>query len=137
MNICVIPARGGSKRIPKKNIKDFLGKPIIAYSIQVALKSKLFDAVLVSTDDNDSNVWADSVEFVNDELSIYNPGPLNLTVLVDQHGNGDDWNVSNDFILLAGETTVITAIAPSTGHSFAWLENNDGIVELHLATHEV
>ena len=92
---------------------------------------------VVSTDDNDSNVWADSVEFVNDELSIYNPGPLNLTVLVDQHGNGDDWNVSNDFILLAGETTVITAIAPSTGHSFAWLENNDGIVELHLATHEV
>ena len=53
MNICVIPARGGSKRIPKKNIKKFLGKPIIAYSIQVALKSKLFDAVLVSTDDNE------------------------------------------------------------------------------------
>jgi pseudaminic acid cytidylyltransferase len=51
MNICVIPARGGSKRIPKKNIKDFLGKPIIAYSIKAALDSKLFDRVIVSTDD--------------------------------------------------------------------------------------
>lgn len=48
--IAIIPARGGSKRIPKKNIKDFLGKPIIAYSIQVALESDLFDEVMVSTD---------------------------------------------------------------------------------------
>lgn len=52
-NLCIIPARGGSKRIPKKNIKDFLGKPIIAYSIEVALKSNLFDRVMVSTDDEE------------------------------------------------------------------------------------
>lgn len=50
-NIAIIPARGGSKRIPRKNIKDFLGKPIIAYSIQAALDSGLFDEVMVSTDD--------------------------------------------------------------------------------------
>lgn len=49
--ICIIPARGGSKRIPKKNIKNFLGKPIIAYSIEAALSSQLFDEVMVSTDD--------------------------------------------------------------------------------------
>lgn len=48
--IAIIPARGGSKRIPKKNIKDFLGKPIIEYSITTALKSGLFDRVIVSTD---------------------------------------------------------------------------------------
>ena len=52
-NICIIPARGGSKRIPRKNIKDFLGKPIIAYSIQAALDSGLFDEVMVSTDDKE------------------------------------------------------------------------------------
>ena len=52
-NICIIPARGGSKRIPKKNIKVFLGKPIIAYSIKAALDSKLFDEVMVSTDDEE------------------------------------------------------------------------------------
>ena len=52
-NLCIIPARGGSKRIPRKNIKDFLGKPIIAYSIEAALSSGCFDEVMVSTDDNE------------------------------------------------------------------------------------
>lgn len=52
-NLCIIPARGGSKRIPRKNIKEFLGKPIIAYSIEAALKSNLFDEVMVSTDDEE------------------------------------------------------------------------------------
>jgi N-acylneuraminate cytidylyltransferase len=50
-NICIIPARGGSKRIPRKNIKLFLGKPIIAYSIEAAINSKIFDEIMVSTDD--------------------------------------------------------------------------------------
>jgi pseudaminic acid cytidylyltransferase len=49
-NLAVIPARGGSKRIPKKNIKDFLGEPIISYSIKAAIKSKLFSEIIVSTD---------------------------------------------------------------------------------------
>ena len=53
MNLCVIPARGGSKRIPRKNIKDFLGKPIIAYSIKAALESNLFEKIIVSTDDKE------------------------------------------------------------------------------------
>ena len=48
--IAIITARGGSKRIPKKNIKEFCGKPIIAYSIEAALKSGIFDEVMVSTD---------------------------------------------------------------------------------------
>ena len=51
--VAIIPARGGSKRIPRKNIKDFLGKPIIAYSIEAALASNLFDEVMVSTDDEE------------------------------------------------------------------------------------
>ena len=46
MNLCVIPARGGSKRIPKKNIKNFFGKPIIAYSIEAAIRSKIFDKII-------------------------------------------------------------------------------------------
>jgi len=49
-NIAIITARGGSKRIPKKNIRPFLGKPIIAYSIETALNSGIFDEVMVSTD---------------------------------------------------------------------------------------
>lgn len=48
--LAIIPARGGSKRIPRKNIRDFLGKPILAYSIEAALSCGLFDEVMVSTD---------------------------------------------------------------------------------------
>jgi pseudaminic acid cytidylyltransferase len=51
--IAIIPARGGSKRIPRKNIIEFHGKPIMAYSIEAALSSKLFDEVMVSTEDNE------------------------------------------------------------------------------------
>jgi pseudaminic acid cytidylyltransferase len=49
--LCLIPARGGSKRIPRKNVKNFLGKPIINYAIEAALDSKLFSEVMVSTED--------------------------------------------------------------------------------------
>ncbi len=49
----MIPARGGSKRIPRKNIKDFNGKPMISYSIEAALMSECFDEVIVSTDDDE------------------------------------------------------------------------------------
>ncbi len=52
-NIAIITARGGSKRIPRKNIKEFVGKPILLYSIEVALNSKIFDEVMVSTDDEE------------------------------------------------------------------------------------
>lgn len=52
-SIAIIPARGGSKRIPRKNIKPFMGNPIIAYSIKAALECNLFDEVMVSTDDDE------------------------------------------------------------------------------------
>lgn len=53
MKIAVITARGGSKRIPRKNIREFCGKPILAYSIEAALQSEVFDKVMVSTDDRE------------------------------------------------------------------------------------
>ena len=53
MNLAVIPARGGSKRIPRKNVRSFHGKPMLSYSIEAALESNLFDRVVVSTDEED------------------------------------------------------------------------------------
>ena len=53
MNLCVIPARGGSKRIPRKNIRNFCGKPMIAWSIAAAQRSGLFEHIIVSTDDDE------------------------------------------------------------------------------------
>ncbi len=50
MNVCIIPARGGSKRIPNKNIRDFCGKPMIAHSIEAAKAAGVFDRIIVSTD---------------------------------------------------------------------------------------
>lgn len=72
--VAIIPARGGSKRIPRKNIKEFHGKPLIAYSIETALKSKLFDEVIVSTDDKQiakvATSYGASAPFIRpDELS--------------------------------------------------------------------
>src|SRR5690606_21500032 len=51
MRLAVIPARGGSKRIPRKNIKEFCGKPMVAWSIAAAQESGCFDRIIVSTDD--------------------------------------------------------------------------------------
>lgn len=53
MRVAVIPARGGSKRIPRKNIRPFHGKPILAYSVEAARDSGLFDRIVVSTDDDE------------------------------------------------------------------------------------
>ena len=74
MKIAVIPARGGSKRIPRKNIKYFCGKPMIAWSIDVAKMSGLFDHIIVSTDDVEivevAKQWGAETPFMRpDELS--------------------------------------------------------------------
>ena len=58
VKVAIITARGGSKRIPKKNIKDFCGQPVISYSIAAAIESQLFDEVMVSTDSEDGKeIW--------------------------------------------------------------------------------
>jgi N-acylneuraminate cytidylyltransferase len=71
MIIAIIPARGGSKRIPRKNIKTFCGKPMIAWSIEAAKKANLFDRIIVSTDDEEiadvANRWGAEVPFMRPE----------------------------------------------------------------------
>jgi len=99
MNICVIPARGGSKRIPRKNIKEFNGKPIIAYSIEAALKSNCFSQVIVSTDDDE----------ISEVAKKY--GALVPFVRPDE--------LSNDY---AGTIPVIK-------HAIEWMEDNNNYIE--------
>ena len=99
MNICVIPARGGSKRIPRKNIKEFNGKPIIAYSIEAALKSNCFSRVIVSTDDDE----------ISEVAKKY--GALVPFVRPDE--------LSNDY---AGTIPVIK-------HAIEWMEDNNNYIE--------
>ena len=71
--IAIITARGGSKRIPKKNIKDFYGKPMLAYAIEAAQKANIFDEIMVSTDSNEiadvAKKYGAAVPFMRSEKS--------------------------------------------------------------------
>lgn len=82
--VAIIPARGGSKRIPRKNIKPFAGKPIVAYSIEAALQSQLFDCVIVSTDDPEIAALAESF---GAEIPFLRPSEL-----------ADDFTGTNDVV---------------------------------------
>lgn len=99
MTVAVIPARGGSKRIPKKNIKKFFGKPIISYSIKAAIDSKLFDKVIVSTDCE--NIAQVAIKY-GAEVPFMRPKEL-----------------SGDFL---GTHEVV-------GHALEWLENSGEVVD--------
>lgn len=84
--VAIIPARGGSKRIPRKNLKLFLGKPLIAYPIEVALSSAIFDEVVVSTDDPEiaeiSNEYGAKVPFLRNATLAGDTTP-NVPVIAD------------------------------------------------------
>ena len=95
--IAIIPARGGSKRIPKKNIKDFFGKPLIAYSIEVALASKLFDKVIVTTD---SQEIAKIAQEYGAEVPFIRPAELSD----DFSGTSDVINHAIKYLQEQGET---------------------------------
>jgi len=100
VRLAVIPARGGSKRIPRKNIKPFCGKPMIAWSIEAAQKSGCFDQVIVSTDDVEiadvARQWGATVPFMR---------PAELS---DDH----------------------TGTVPVIRHAIQWFNNNGQIFEL-------
>lgn len=100
-SLCIIPARGGSKRIAKKNIKDFLGFPIVSYSIKVAIASKLFDDVIVSTDNDEIKLIAEkygaSVPFLRSEINS-NDQATTLDVLYEVIEKLSSDNEKYDFI---------------------------------------
>ena len=83
--LALIPARGGSKRIPHKNIKPFLGKPIIAYSIETAKKSGLFDEIIVSTEDDKiaevAKQYGASIPFMRSKEKADDYTPLNEVII--------------------------------------------------------
>lgn len=99
MRVAIIPARGGSKRIPQKNIKPFCGKPMIAWSIEAALKSGCFDKVIVSTDDS---AIANVAEEYGAEIPFIRPQEL-----------------SDDF----------TGTIPVTKHAIEYLESQGEVYE--------
>lgn len=99
MQIAIIPARGGSKRIPGKNIRPFSGKPLIAYAIEAARKSGFFDHIIVSTD---SKEYAEVAQKYGAEVPFMRPAEL-----------------ADDFV----------ATAPVVEHALEWVKENWGEVE--------
>ena len=100
MKIAIIPARGGSKRIPRKNIREFCGKPMIAWSIDAARKSGCFDQIIVSTDD--AEIAEISREY-GAEVPFMRPAELS-----DDH----------------------TATIPVIAHALRWMEQNEVPAEI-------
>ncbi|MBP0005254.1 MAG: pseudaminic acid cytidylyltransferase [Cyanobacteria bacterium SBC] len=98
MKIAVIPARGGSKRIPRKNIRNFAGKPAIARTIQTARECGLFDAIIVSTDDSEiaevSRQWGAEVPFIRPaELANDFAGTTEVIAHATQWAIDEGWNL--------------------------------------------
>jgi pseudaminic acid cytidylyltransferase len=96
MNIAIIPARGGSKRIPRKNIKEFYGKPMIAWSIEAAKASTLFDHIIVSTDNKEvadvAKQWGAEVPFMRPvELSNDFAGTTEVIAHASQWAKDQGW----------------------------------------------
>ena len=98
MNVAVIPARGGSKRIPRKNIKDFCGKPMIVWSITTAAESRLFDRIVVSTDDIEiaevAKAYGAEVPFLRPEtLSDDHTGITEVVAHAVEWMQNEGWNL--------------------------------------------
>lgn len=96
--VAIIPARGGSQRIPRKNIIDFRGKPMIAWTIEAAKKSELFDRIIVSTDSEEiakvSLEWGAEVPFLRDaHADNYSPvSEATLHTLIQLEENGESFD---------------------------------------------
>ncbi len=84
-NLAIITARGGSKRIPRKNIKEFMGKPMIAYAIDACIKANIFDEIMVSTDD-------DEIASIAKNLGAKVPFMRSIK-------NSDDYATTNDVLI--------------------------------------
>ncbi len=98
--IAIITARGGSKRIPRKNIREFCGKPILAYSIEAAIESGLFDTVMVSTDDGEiadiARRYGAEVPFYRSESTASDYATTNdvlLEVLAEYEKRGEQYEL--------------------------------------------
>lgn len=94
MKLAVIPARGGSKRIPRKNIREFCGKPMISWSIEAALQSRCFDDIIVSTDDQEI---ADVAQRYGASVRFMRPPELSddYTGTIPVIAHAIDWMIQN------------------------------------------
>ncbi|MGB0201312.1 MAG: hypothetical protein ACPGNS_03710 [Candidatus Poseidoniaceae archaeon] len=92
--------------------------------------------LIVGTSEERTQHWIGTVEFDENLLLIENPMSYDVPLLIEFDGDGPQWDVSTDIVLESGQSTSVSATAPLTGHSYSWLELDDGDVILHLVNHE-
>lgn len=154
-SLCIIPARGGSKRIPRKNIKEFMGKPIIAYSIEAALKSNMFDVVMVSTDDDEiaeiaksygaevpfmrseetSNDFATTADVINEVLSRYQKKGTLFDIVACIYATAPFITIDNlkkgfEAIVIGGVDSAFTCVAFSYPVQRGLVVGTDGFIQM-------
>jgi N-acylneuraminate cytidylyltransferase len=127
VKIAIIPARGGSKRIPRKNIREFCGKPMIAWSIQAAQACQLFSHTIVSTDDAEisavASAWGAEVPFVRpSELADDNTVTTDVVAHATRWALDQGWEVSSVCCLYA---TAPFVVADDLLRGCAALESGD------------
>lgn len=126
MNLCIIPARSGSKRIPNKNIKLFHGKPIIEYAICSAEKSKLFDKIIISTDNDITfNRYLKYIPFLRSEKASNDKATL--TDVIFDVIEKMNVNYANIFVILP---TAVFVDEHDILLSYDLLKNNDSVVSV-------
>ena len=126
MNIAIIPARGGSKRIPRKNIKNFGGQPMISWAIQSAIESKCFDKIIVSTDDEEiakvARTYGADTPFVRPpELSNDHAGTIPVIAHAIEWINASGSNVDKACCIYA---TAPFVLATDLQHGLELLKNS-------------
>ena len=136
MIVAIIPARGGSKRIPNKNIKLFAGHPIISYSINAAQKSRLFDRIIVSTDSEEivkvAKSYGAEVPFIRpselaDDLTGTAPVLLHALNWLDDHGYTTDY-----FCCIYATAPFIQAVYIKKG--FDLIKDKDAVTAFSVTT---
>jgi len=94
-------------------------------------------ALSVGTGENKTQKWIGSVEVIENQITFENFGSSDVSLNIEFDGNGQQWSVSNDEVLSAGQITNVSVTSPNSGVSFSWLELKDEEVILHLVNHEV
>jgi len=141
-NMSIVPVANNHLEDSNESIRLFAEDGAVIADCQNVHNPTLFNVrkgplLTIGLGEEMTQHWLGSVEVVNGEIIIENLDSSDVSLNIEFDGNGPQWDVSNDIVLTSGQVTNVSAVAPETGVSFAWLELNEGDVILHLVNHEV
>lgn len=141
-NMSILPVANNHLEDSNESIRLFAEDGAVIADCQNLYNPKLFNVkngplLAIGSGNEKTQHWLGSVEVTNNQIVIENFDSSDVSLNIEFDGNGPQWDVSNDIVLISGQVTSVSAVAPETGVSFAWLELNDGDVILHLVNHEV